>query len=137
MKQIIILIFVSAFLMQFTCGKTKGEGGPLEEINWHLAEYTFQKQKHIPIGKEDITLRLEGNQLNGHGGCNRYFGSYSIAGVTLSISSIGATEMACPVVMQQEQNFFYLLENARAYTSINSTLTIFSKKGQLVFKSGP
>ena len=137
MKQLIILMLSSMLFLQFTCNKQAPEGGELEEKEWHLVQYTVKQQQHIPIGKNPATIRLEGGQVSGSGSCNGYFGSYSLNGVNLQISSIGATEMACPLVMDQEQAFFQLLENAETYTSKDNTLTIYAKKGSLVFKSAP
>lgn len=52
----------------------------------------------------------------GHGGCNRFFGSYETgADGNLSFSALGATRMACPgLVMEQEAAFMGILENTSA-----------------------
>lgn len=52
----------------------------------------------------------------GNGGCNRYFGEYTIADGSLRFGPIGSTRMACPEsLMNQEQNFFAALEATRSY----------------------
>ena len=138
MKRVLILIGLAFLMFQFACQqKNSGKGGELESLDWHLTEYTLKKQKHIPLGRQGISLRLEAGQLNGNGSCNGYFGSYSVQGTKLDISAIGATEMACPVVMEQEQNYFDLLEGSETFTREGSRLTIYSKNGNLVFQSTP
>ena len=137
MKQIFLWAFVVFLVLPTACTKITAEGGQLEEVNWQLIEYTIKQQKHIPLSRESVTLALVNGQLNGNGGCNRYFGSYAIDGSQLDISAIGATEMACPGLMQQEQEYFDLLQNAESFTSKDHTLIIYAKRGNLVFKSAP
>ncbi len=65
--------------------------------------------------KRFIQFQGEG-KVSGHGGCNRFFGGYETgAEGQLSFSALGATRMACPgLIMQQEAAFMGLLENTRA-----------------------
>lgn len=63
------------------------------------------------------TLQLEtGERVSGNGGCNRYFGEAELDGPALRFGPLGATRMACPqAVMDQEQRFFAALDATRAW----------------------
>lgn len=51
--------------------------------------------------------------IAGHGGCNRYFGSYAVDGEAIAVGHLGATQMACaPEVMAQEDRFLDALGSA-------------------------
>ena len=65
--------------------------------------------------KRFVQFQGEG-KVFGHGGCNRFFGSYE-AGTDgqLSFSALGSTRMACPeLIMQQETAFMGILENTKS-----------------------
>jgi putative lipoprotein len=55
-------------------------------------------------------------KLQGHGGCNRFFGTYKLAGDGIKIGPLGATRMACAEpVMEREALFLRALGNARKF----------------------
>jgi len=61
------------------------------------------------------TISFENSlRVAGNAGCNRYFGSYTLAGPELEFGSLGSTMMACPeAVMDQERRFLRALEQTR------------------------
>lgn len=73
------------------------------------------------------TLRFEtGERVAGKAGCNRYFGSVSMDGDAISFGALGATRMACPpAIMDQEDRFLKALANARRFESKNGLLFLF------------
>jgi putative lipoprotein len=57
-----------------------------------------------------------GGKVTGSGGCNRLFGSATIAGDALSFGGIGTTRMACaPALMDQEHKFLAALAATRTF----------------------
>lgn len=74
----------------------------------------------------DIFVRFGGEgKLQGHAGCNGFFGSYELTGDTISMGPFGATRMACPEpVMQREFEFLQALENAHRFTRDRTLLTL-------------
>ena len=56
-----------------------------------------------------LVLKPEPKQVNGSGGCNRFFGSYQTTGTALSFGGIGSTRMACPSGMDTEAAFLSAL----------------------------
>lgn len=59
----------------------------------------------------EITLRFDGQgRISGKGACNRYAGSYTLTGETLSFGPAAATRMACPEPqMAMEREFHAML----------------------------
>ena len=57
-----------------------------------------------------------GGKVTGSGGCNRMFGTATIAGDALTFGGIGTTRMACaPALMDQEQKFLGALAATRTF----------------------
>lgn len=57
-----------------------------------------------------------GGKVTGSGGCNRLFGTVTIAGDALTFGGIGTTRMACaPALMDQEQKFLGALAATRTF----------------------
>jgi heat shock protein HslJ len=76
-----------------------------------------------------VRFEAEG-RVAGHGGCNRFFGSYQITGERISIGPLGATRMACPEpVMDLEMAFFSALEQARGFTRDRARLVLADEQG--------
>ncbi|MFZ1428363.1 MAG: META domain-containing protein [Geminicoccaceae bacterium] len=74
-----------------------------------------------------ITLEIdtEAGQASGKGGCNRYFGGITLAGTQLSISGIGASQMACPPpAMNEEAAYLAALERVTGYAVDGDVLTL-------------
>lgn len=58
----------------------------------------------------------DGGGVAGTGGCNRYFGSVTIAGDRIRFGDLGSTMMACPpAIMDQEQRFHAALKAAQRF----------------------
>jgi heat shock protein HslJ len=71
-----------------------------------------------------VTFEPEG-RIGGQGGCNSYFASVQLDGERISVGPIGATRMACPpAIMEQEMRYFALLGEARRLERDGATLVI-------------
>jgi heat shock protein HslJ len=94
-----------------------GQASSAPELNgttW-LAE-TIMGRPVIDFAASTVTFEGDG-RIHGNGGCNRYFGTSTIAGAQLSFGSLGATKMACPeALMDQETRFFQALESAERWS---------------------
>ena len=62
----------------------------------------------------------------GFGGCNRFFGSYETSGNSLKFGAMGATRMACPEGMDEEQELFTALGATTRYEIHGSKLMLFA-----------
>ncbi len=68
---------------------------------------------------------LPDSQLAGNATCNRFVASYTVDGETLSIGEAGATRMACPpALMEQEAALLTLLQSVNRY-AIDATGALF------------
>ena len=89
------------------------------------------------IDRSNVTLTLgPGGQASGSGGCNRFFGSWSVKGSALTLGKMGSTMMACaPSLMQQEGKYLQALETASGYSfTADGALVIATAAGPLKFR---
>lgn len=117
-----MLACTACLLFSCKCSSKSGETTAKQELNaetvWGLQSI---KSKKITFGEDSrivyIQFNPEAKSVNGHAGCNRFFGSYEEpkAG-QLSFSGMGATKMACPDnEMELEDMFLSNLNKVNAY----------------------
>jgi len=84
----------------------------------------------VPDGSQMfVGFGAEGN-LVGHGGCNRFFGTYELKGSRIEIGPLGATRMACPeAVMKLEARFQGALGTTRQFSRERIDLTLSDAAG--------
>ncbi len=68
-------------------------------------------------------------QISGNGGCNRFFGGYTISGNAISIGPLASTRKGCPGLMQLEVSFFATLQSAKTFAADETKLVLFSAAG--------
>jgi len=123
-------------LLSGACSKCRGEW---QDILWKLTSYGPSDNLQTLVENTDITAQFdsEGKRVPGSSGCNSYFADYSFDPnkCELEISTVGATKKAClePGVMQQEQKYFELLQNADKITVKGGELTITSGTQVLIY----
>ena len=112
-------------------------GGPddaatLADRHWSLEAFGAPGAGEPLVEGTEITLSFTSDgQVNGTGGCNRYFGAIESGEAgELSFGPLGATRMACPTeVMDQEMAFFQALESVTRYEIDGDRLTLLSGDG--------
>jgi len=84
----------------------------------------------VPAGTE-LFVRFGGEgRLEGHGGCNGFFGSYELEGDRIETGPLGATRMACSEpVMETEFRFMSALEKAERVERDRIDLTLLDGSG--------
>jgi len=108
-----------------TCGSIKAMS--LEDTYWALLE--LDGATIVPTPSDEAPyLELNSNKASayGFGGCNRFFGSYQASGRSLTFGDLGATRMACPEGMDQEQRFFAALASTTRYEIHGSKLLLLA-----------
>jgi heat shock protein HslJ len=76
---------------------------------WKL-EFLLQDRTQTAIEGTIPTLQFsDDGKINGNGGCNNYFGSYTLSGRTIDFGKIGSTKMMCPEGSELEQTYFSVL----------------------------
>ena len=104
----------------------------LENTTWFLISYGEPKFERSVLPNTEITMEFISKEqmVKGSAGCNSYFGSYEVEGNKLSIPGpIAVTEMACMEpegVMDQEQEYLTILQNAETYEIEGKKLQINS-----------
>ena len=78
------------------------------------------------IANVEATLEfLAGGKVAGKGTCNRFFGTLTTNGASLTMSQMGSTRMACtPALNDQESKYLAALGHAQRYQLQGSTLLL-------------
>jgi heat shock protein HslJ len=97
---------------------------------WLLVRYRDSKDRLSITGTEDrpFLIFMPEGKVTGSGGCNRFFSSYQVNGVSLKMGLIGATRMFCndpPWLMDMEGDFFSCLERSSRFELTKDSLCIF------------
>lgn len=131
---------IAGIAVMLSLGGPAGPAGASEESGaaaleggeWTLVSLDGEKV----LAEGEVSAQFDGGQLSGAASVNRYFGSYTVNGAQLSISTIGSTKMAGPEpLMQQEQSFLSALATASSFSRSGQTLTITTDSGDLVFNA--
>ena len=136
---LMLIVLLAISLLPGACDKPTCGDGEWQNIAWKLKSYGTTDNLQPVLGNANITLQFNSNdeEVNGSGGCNHYFGSYTInsRNCELKISGLGATEMACldAALMQQEQKYFSLLQTAGKIEVKNGELRINCGNEVLVY----
>ncbi|MBK9125005.1 MAG: META domain-containing protein [Chloroflexi bacterium] len=118
---------------------TYGEGQELvfaSALSLEGAEWTLVSIDGAAlVDGTEITLVFDGEGVSGSAGCNRYSGSYTVDGDTLSFGPFVTTRMACTeAIMAQERAFLTALEAATAYRIADGQLVIvYGDEQELIF----
>jgi heat shock protein HslJ len=86
------------------------------------------------------TLTMQDAAAGGSGGCNSWFGDYTLDGTSLMFSNIGSTFMFCEgPAGEVEQAYFANLADVATYAILGSGLSLLSADGAplLVFDAAP
>jgi heat shock protein HslJ len=128
MKLINTLTVITWILvMLVACGLTSGD--PLNGTTWEL----YSIGQYSPIPDSTTTIRFEGGQVSGLGGCNQYGGAYKVSAQTLSFRALYMTEMACTSPggeMEQESAYLKLLGEAQRFEVTAGRLQVYGSDGE-------
>ncbi|WP_105166731.1 META domain-containing protein [Pseudoalteromonas sp. T1lg23B] len=129
MKTLTLLFATSAFL--FGCTSTgKVNNTQLKHTHWQLSHVAGKALKSSQISIEFI----EAMQVNGNGGCNRFFGEGQLTDSTLKVNHIGMTRKLCDEqTNKMERTFLKMLEKGVPVLLLNDTL-IFKGQPELRFQ---
>lgn len=72
-----------------------------------------------------------GGEVVGHGGCNRFFGTYDQSGDRLTFGPLASTKMACPD-LGEEQAFMSALQSAREIEATHLRLVMKGEDGETI-----
>jgi heat shock protein HslJ len=86
---------------------------------------------NAPVAGTQVTLNfITESRAAGSDGCNRFNGSYTVAGNALSFGPMAGTMMACPPgIMTQATAFNKALAETKTFAIANDTLTLSDASG--------
>jgi heat shock protein HslJ len=126
-------------LTAFACAAQSGSGQAGEAIadrDWALAALgdppvSIGATSHAP------TIRLDSKETraSGFAGCNRFSGSYELAGARLSFGPLLSTKMACEHGMDVEQRYLDALGRADSWSVQNGELVLRGRGAALRFRA--
>lgn len=122
-------IFILCLLL-FSCSssgeKNTKSDSPLAGTKWVLKVLNDKKVSPPDSTKSPfIILSKDDSKLNGNGGCNTIFSSYTLDGDKLKFGPIASTEMYCDQ-METETEFTKALSNIVRYKINGTNLTLYN-----------
>jgi heat shock protein HslJ len=99
-------------------------------VDWQLIELDA-KTASAGAGGRRVIVRFDADsaRVGGFAGCNRFGGSYTLAGDSLRFSSLAVTRMACSEGMQLEAALLQALQSTRRYELTSTQLKLFAPSG--------
>ena len=106
------------------------------EGQWVLRTFGIQNGAAVTYPTTEITLVLNRDgTLSGWGGCNNYFGSYTLNGMTtpkgdgMLVTTTGSTKKYCQDYSAQEDQYLAILGKTAAYSGDGTLLTLTASTG--------
>src|SRR3990170_2110926 len=90
---------------------------------------SFLRASDLPAGSHMIVQFNPDGGITGNGGCNRFFGAYTISGNHIKIGPLASTRKGCPGLLLAETAFFATLEAAKSFEQNDTTLVLFDAAG--------
>ncbi len=111
---------------------------PLEGTTWVLTHLTGAPVQQPP-GPRRLFLRLDRQhgRVKGFGGCNTFYGAYTLDNGRIDISGLGGTRMHCPGRMELERRFLKALERASGWSIQDGRLQLLDPDGGIVAELQP
>lgn len=138
-----ILLVTVTLLVFASCATTTTPAAPAPSptppVSLAGTSWTVLAVNGAPVNPSAVpTLEFSAEQVSGTGGCNRYFGGYTLTGANLVIAQLGSTQMACdPAVMDAEQEFLSALQEAATVRLNGADLEILDSPGTVLVAASP
>lgn len=101
-----------------------GGGASMTGVEWRPV--TIGDAAVAPDTPMFVRFNVDGS-IKGNGGCNNFFGSLESTGEGVSVGELGATRMACPPeIMDQEMAFMQALQDAANFETGENSLRLLS-----------
>lgn len=101
-------------------------GADLAGSDWRPS---FLSTSDVPAGVHMLVHFDPDGKISGNGGCNQFFGAYSVSGDRIEIGPIASTRKGCPGLIGIEAAFFAILQAAKSFVQEGSTLTLYDAAG--------
>lgn len=109
---------------------TSSAAASVEDTTWTLMRLG-KAEVIVPGGTPRPTLILKSQEqlAQGLGGCNRFSGSYELAGRSLRFGTLMTTRMACPR-LETETAYMSALETTRSWSLFDGMLELLDADAQ-------
>ena len=142
MKAAFAFIFFMLFLAGLAFVNLRGVQEQSDARNATPAEISASAWRPTHIGDmrldgdSEMFVQFEaGGQLRGHGGCNRFFGSYELEDGALQVDPLGSTRMACPdPAMSFEISFMEALQTPANASFFGDKLVLRTAQGVITVR---
>jgi heat shock protein HslJ len=106
-----------------------GSGVALEKTYWKAMELQGMAVEPAEAGREPHLVFEAGGRLSGSDGCNRFLGSYELAGDAIKFTQMAGTMMACASSAQTQLAFRTALGNVSRYRIVGGHLELYDATG--------
>ena len=123
------LVLGLLFITMASCKEAK-KSMEKQDLNNLGGKYVVTELPGVTIGERapHLLFNQQEGKVNGHTGCNAFFGKYAVGGEGLQFEDIASTEMACePAIMEIEGKFLKALWESGKASLNNGYLTLYSK----------
>lgn len=109
----------------------------LQGFVWHLSAFTGDSGDQQLPESVKANIKFENGTVRGNGGCNSISGTYTLNGMSLSVSNILSTKKFCQDASTWETMFLNKLQKSQAFRIENEMLIIdCGSEGNLAFSKG-
>ena len=117
------------------CTTVSVDARTLEGTHWRVAAIDGRQ---TPVDGE-YRIEFSGGRISGRFGCNRWGGTYAVAGETLTSSQIISTKMAClgQAMMFETQGLSVLNQPVRLALARGQKLTLTNGAGSIALEIQP
>ena len=95
---------------------------------------SFMSAAELIPGVEMVVNFNPGGKISGNGGCNQFFGAYTVSGNLIKIGPIASTRKGCPGLIGVEAAFFAMLESAKTFEEQGGMLVLYDVTGAKVLE---
>lgn len=131
-----------AFFLLFLAGIAfvMMQGKQLGQLGSSGAEITGIKWRAVSVGEEAIPansgmyiqFEVDGS-IEGHAGCNGFYGSLEQRDSGVGVGPLGATRMACPdPIMSREVTFIDAVQKMASFQSTSDTLSLLNEENDVL-----
>jgi len=121
----LVLLSMVFSIVSCSSSNTPTSNVPLENTKWILKTLN-DKKIFIPESSKEAYIEFKSaGKVNGYGGCNTFFGTYTTVKDKLNFGPIARTEMFCEAMMDVENNFMSALEKTVRYKVSGNILELY------------
>ena len=116
---------LSAALLTLAIQSAMAAAAPIRGTHWSFAGDSGPSSRHVEFGG--------GGRMTGFGGCNAFYGGYTLKNGALKTGPVVSTLRACAEdVMARETDFFRILETARSVEVAEAGLLLKGEDGAVL-----